>query len=515
MTSPAHVVEVLFARAADTPQALAFACRDGRLTWSTLLDGVLRAASALAVRGVRPGDRCAIVLPTGLPFIKAFFGAQALGAVPVAINPKLTVDQIRRRMHEVGCAAAVGDVQGTNDDGADSGAPQVLTRGDLEGAAPLSARTLPRPAPDDLSHLQFTSGTTGSPRAAMLRNSNVTSAVAASRELLDPRPRDLLVGWLPLHHDFGLVRFVFGPVVYGCGCHLVESSIATLPRWLETIAMTRATITAAPDVAFRLAARLVKRDRFDLRSLRVATSGGEPVRLGSIATFEEHFDLPGRVLPAYGLAEATLGVTALREGEQLRVDAMNTVSCGRPMDGVRLRITGLDGRDLPAGASGRVMVSSPGVFAGYWNDPGGTAEVLHDGWLDTGDVGAVDADGHLYVHGRVRAMIKRGAATIAPREIEEAVDLIEGVRRSAAIGLAAGGDSTERVVLVVEADRGVPADALEDVRRSVAEAASRAVGFAPSQVVLVSPGVIPRTATGKTRYDELRRQLQTREIVEI
>src|SRR5690606_4754540 len=153
--------------------------------------------------------------------------------------------------------------------------------------------------------------------------------------------------------------------------------------------------------------RLVRRDRVDLRPLRIATSGGEPGRLTSIKMFEEHFDVPGRVRPAYGLAEATLGVTALRQGVPLRVDSANAVSCGTPMQGVTVRIAGPDGGDLPHGTPGRILVSSPGVFAGYWNDPEGTGEVLRGGWLDTGDTGAMDADGHLYVHGRVRAMIKR------------------------------------------------------------------------------------------------------------
>jgi acyl-CoA synthetase (AMP-forming)/AMP-acid ligase II len=210
------------------------------------------------------------------------------------------------------------------------------------------------------------------------------------------------------------------------------------------------------------------------------------------------------------LAEATLGVTALPVGEPLRVDASNSVSCGPPFNGVTVRIAGPNGGSLPAHATGRILVQSPGVFAGYWNDGEGTAEVLRDGWLDTGDIGALDADGHLYVHGRLRAMIKRGASTIAPREIEEAVDAIDGVRRSAAVGVATPDDNTERVIVVAEIDRGLPSTALVTLRERVAQAAARAVGFAPSDVLLVKPGEIPRTATGKTRYDDLRRQLAER-----
>ena len=164
-------------------------------------------------------------------------------------------------------------------------------------------------------------------------------------------------GWLPLHHDFGLIRFIFGPLFDGCGCYLVESSMATLGSWLQTISRTRATITGAPDFAFRVASRLVPAGRVDLRSLRVATSGGEAVRLSSITMFESHFDVPGRVRPGYGLAEATLGVTNLAAGEALRTDASARSSAPPPArrDDPHRRCRG------PSGATGArpVLVKGP------------------------------------------------------------------------------------------------------------------------------------------------------------
>lgn len=490
ISSLIRVVDALVIRATDTPDGLAYTCRGTSATWADALDGARRAASMLAERGAGPGVHCALVLPTSVTFIAAFYGAQLLGAVPVAINPRLPSHQIRRRIDALECRVVV-----TTDD-ADA----------LQALPPRPLHALPTPSPDDLSHLQITSGTTGDSRAVMLRHRNVTATVLAARDRLEPRPDDVFVGWLPLHHDFGLIRFLLGPLLFGCPSHLVESSMGTLPTWLETISRTRATITGAPDVAYRLAPRLVPAARVNLRSLRVATSGGEVVRSSTIRAFEAHFDVPGRVRPGYGLAEATLGVTSLAPGDPLRVDASGHVTCGQAMTGVTVRIESDDGTTAPAGTPGHIMVRSPGVFAGYLHDAAGTADVLRDGWLRTGDVGALDADGHLYVHGRERAMLKRGGAVIAPRELEEVADAVAGVRRSAAVDVRCEDEGSERIIIVAEVERHLGEHERRAARDAIAQVTTRAVGFSPHDIVLVAPGAIPRTATGKIRYDALRRQ---------
>ena len=178
------------------------------------------------------------------------------------------------------------------------------------------------------------------------------------------------------------------------------------------------------------------------------------MRRSTIAGFEERFGVPGVLRPGYGLAEATLGVTALRPGEPLRVDGRGNVSCGRPFPGVEVRIARRTGEE----ASGEILVRGPAVFAGYFDAAEATAEALRDGWLHTGDVGRLDADGHLYVLGRRRALLKRGGAPLAPRELEEAAGSVPGVRLAAAVGLPPAGDAaTEEIAVAVEAD---PASAL-------------------------------------------------------
>ncbi len=275
-------------------------------------------------------------------------------------------------------------------------------------------------------------------------------------------------------------------------CHLVPPAIRTLSLWLRTAAEVRATILGAPDFAWRLATRLVDPRGLDLTSLRYATNGGEPVRQSTILAFEQRFGVPGVLRPGYGLAEATLGVTCLRQGEPLRVDDRGNVSCGRPLPGVEVRIA----------QGGEILVRGDTVFPGYFGSEAASAEVLRDGWLRTGDAGRLDADGHLYVLGRLRAMLKRGGAPLAPRELEEAAASVPEVRLAAAVGLPPGPEAaTEEIVVAVEAD---PAAEPSRLAADVAAAIESALGFAPDRIEVLAPGALPRTANGKIRHSCLR-----------
>ncbi len=352
---------------------------------------------------------------------------------------------------------------------------------------------------EDVAFLQPTSGTSGEPRAAVILQRNALASLRSSRDFLGIGPRDVLVSWVPPWHDLGLLRFVLGPVYFGAPCHLVPPAVSTLPLWLETAARVRATIVGAPDFAYRLAARLVEARGLDLSSLRYATNGGEPVRQSTIVAFEERFGVPGVVRPGYGLAEATLGVTCLRPGEPLRVDSRGNVSCGRPFPGVEVRIA------REAGDEGEILVRSPAVFAGYFEAEEASAEALRDGWLHTGDIGRLDPDGHLYVLGRKRALLKRGGVPVAPRELEEAAQSVPGIRIAAAIGLPPAPEAaTEEIVVAAEVD---PAAALPQLAAAVARAIEAALGFAPDRVLVLAPRTIPRTTNGKIRHRRLRDEL--------
>ena len=502
-----HVLAVLDRRARDSPDALAYATGEEGLTYGRLHEDASLLAATLAGAGLAAGERAALLLTGGLDLVRAFFAVQRLGAAPVALDPSLPADAVARRLAAVRPRVVLFD-QATVPlwPTLPPGIQPVDFAMARRGALPTARLPAFQAAPTDLSHLQLTSGSTGQPRAAMLTHANVMAYLRASVEQCDMRGDDVIVGSVPLYHPQGLLRFVLGGPFYGCASHLVTPSLPNLRLWFETIARVRGSVTSGPDFAWRVAGRLVDPSGLDLSCLRVATTGGEAVRLSTIEAFERRFGRPGLLRPGYGLAEATLAVTGVRPGEALRVDAEGRVSCGRALPGVSMRILDPQGEPLPPGATGEIALRGAQVFAGYFEDEAGTSALLRDGWLHTGDAGTVDAGGHLFVKSRLRALIKRGGATVAPQEIEAPVDLLPGVLRSAALGLPYP-DGVERACLVVEVEGG--ASALAALARAASETALRAVGFAPEELLLVAPGSLPLTPSGKVRYAELREELSS------
>jgi len=484
------ILDHLDAHARERADALAFDVAGRPRSFGALAAGARRAAAALSARGIGPGDRVAIVLGTVPETIEVLFGAQRLGALPMIVNPGLPAAAIARRVALVGARLVVDADNVKMIDDVDK--VNVL---DESGAAEDDA-TL-RPGPEDIAYLQLTSGTTGEPHAAMIRHRSLLASLAPSRGFIQPTPRDAFVSWVPLHHDLGLVRFVFLPVYFGLPCHLLTPSLANLRAWLETITRVRATITSAPDFAYRLAARTVDPAGLDLSSLRIANNGGEPVRASTIVAFEERFRVPGVIRPGYGLAEATLGVSTIPSSQAVRVDETGAVSCGVPLEGIEVRVV-----------DGAIEIRGEPVFAGYFDDAEATrAAFTEDGWLRTGDTGRLDADGHLWVLGRTRAMIKRAGALIAPREVEEAADRVAGVRFSAAVGVPRASDETEDVVVVVEARPDLDAAARADLVARVSAAVQAAIGVAPGRVLVGAARSIPITANGKIRHAVLRQAI--------
>ncbi|HYC59814.1 MAG TPA: AMP-binding protein [Thermoanaerobaculia bacterium] len=466
--------DLLVERAASQPDAVAFVHEGQRLTYRELSDDAGALASGLFELGVHPGDRVAMLLPAGLDWVRAFWAIQRAGAVSCAFNPYVPPETAIRR------------------------AALVRPKLTLDSLAQIPREVGVRPHvevdPESLAFLQPTSGTSGESRAVMIRHRNVLSVMRSYSEAFTVTPRDVLVSWVPPWHDLGLVRFMIGTVFNGASCHIITPSIQTIPRWLQTITEAGGTITGAPDFAYRMAARLVDPATVDLSSVRWMANGGEPVRRSTIEMFESRFGRRGIVCPGYGLAEATLGVTFAPPGREIRVDDRGNVGCGTPLRGVEVKIE-----------HDEILVRSNGVFAGYFDAEEATAEVLRDGWLHTGDFGHAGADGELYILGRKRAMLKRGGAVLAPRELEEAAQSIEGVRLAAAVGLRRV--STEEIVVAIEIDPRANEAAIVD---AVSREVQRTIGFAPERVVVVK---IPRTYNGKIRHAALCEQLSASSLL--
>lgn len=499
------IVDMLEARARTHGDHLAVTVDGEGLTFGALCDDARWLAGRLAALGVGKDTRCALVLPTSLDFVRAVFGVQMAGGAPVAIDSSLSADRLVRRLDEIApvltisTSSRLSEIRGL-------ARARVVTCAALASVSPCIGRTTHRATAADLAYLQFTSGSTGEPRAAQLSHRSLMAGLRAIEEAFDIGVRDVMASCTPLHYSPGIVRSVFGPVAFGCPAHLVPPSASGLLRWLELATSVSATITSAPDFAYRVAARTVPASRVNLQSLRIATSGGEAIRADTITAFERHFNLQRIVQAAYGLSEATLVVATCAPGSPMVVDDAGCVSCGPVVGGLEARIAGPDGRACAAGEEGEILVRGAAVFDGYFRDEASTASALRGGWLHTGDIGRMDRSGALYPRARGRALIKRAGASIAPREIEERVDALAGVMGSAAIGVPSHAGHTDRIVVVVEVDRHWDGE-WSRLAVLVESTVRGAVGASIGGIVIVEPHLIPRGSSGKVRYADLQRLL--------
>ena len=470
--------DLLRARANESPGRLAFAYHGEELTYAELAHRATARAVALESIGVDHGDRVAIAMSVGLPLVEVFWALQLIGATPAVFNPSAPADTLARRIELVRPRLVLTD-ELVDEIGSSPGEPAQTDVG-----------------PDDLAFLQLTSGTSGAPRASMILHRNAIAYLRTCRSAQVIGGSDVLVSWVPPWHDLGLVRFVIATVYHGASCHIVEPSVKTIPEWLRTIARVGGTYSAAPDFAFRLAARMVDPATVDLSSLRFLKSGGEPVRWSSITLFEERFGVAGVTIPGYGLGEVTLGVSEHIPGEEIPVDERGTVSCG-PVN-ASLEVRAGESIDSPD----EIVVKGEAVFAGYFDAPDETDRVLRDGWLHTGDSGYFDDAGRLFVLGRRAGMIKRAGAVVSPRELEEAAERVAGVRVAAATSLPSERLDGDLVVVAIETDGGDRAD--ERIAAEVSREIAARVGFAPGRVSVLPRRTIPRTENGKVRHGELR-----------
>ncbi|MFE9539666.1 AMP-binding protein [Streptomyces sp. NPDC006691] len=500
------------------------------LPYALLAAGARRVARGLARAGVGKGDRVAIASSTSPGFLLSLFGAWRGGAVPVVLPlphrvsdlPEFVAEINRRLDHVDARCLVVADAFGDFVSGRITGGRPVLTCGEL--AAEREEITGPPPAgPDDLAYLQFTSGTTGLPRAvALTHRQMLTNAAVCCERLGLERDRSVHVSWLPLYHDMGLISVLSG-MAYRITLVLQppEDFLARPDSWVDALSRFRATSTVAPNFAYGLAGqgmRLRPRD-LDLSALEVCGDGAEPIRAANLEQFMEagaaHGLRPEAMTPMYGLAEATLAVAMGVKGRPLEWDhvsreglqagaaarpvpagapgARALAVCGPPVPGVQVEIRDEDGKPLEHRRVGEIWVRSPSLMQGYWEDPEATAAVLGDGWLRTGDLGYRTPEG-LVVCGRVKDMIIVAGRNLYPEDYEHVAAKVEGVRPvCAAFALP----DTERMVVAFEAAKGF--DNHAEIAAVVMKRLREQLGHAPDAVVALKKGAIPRTSSGKVQ----------------
>ena len=520
------LTEVMSRRAALTPDAQYFHLYGETVTYGRLWAQSARYGAALTRAGVQPRDRVCLIYPTCAEFFYTFFGALRIGAVPVPLYPTLGVEATASilRNSEAVAVATIGWFR-AGVEASVAKAPSVrfiLEPTDLD--VPGEPPAVEPARPDDLAFLQYTSGSTADPRGVMLTHDNVVQTTHFMGEAAGVSAADRVVSWLPLYHDMGLIGCAFTPPLTGTPLWLLPPDLRNPRQWLELITEVRATFTVSPDFGYRNCVRNIRdTSGIDLSSLRAALSGAEPVRTSTIAAFERHFGLKNIVAPCYGLAEATLAVAIWPAGVPLKTDPSGRfVAVGRACRGVTIRIVppadeGADDRvALPALAVGEIVVQSPGVMRGYYNNPEATARVLApDGRLRTGDLGFLDDEGNLYVTGRLKDVMILGGENVVPHDIEEVVDHVAGVRYSAAVGVESERTGTQRLHIVAEVrDESAVGDTYHRLVTDIVKRVNEARGHRPARVHLVRGGTIPKTSSGKIQRARLAQLVRDGELTD-
>jgi long chain fatty acid CoA FadD26 len=511
------------------------------LTWRRL-DLRVRALAARLTEQAEPGSRVALLCPQGTEYITGFLAALAAGTVAVPLYPPGLSghgDRLVGVLADARPAAVVTTGRALEEVGdlCERARVPVLAVDQVPDAA---ARDWQAPAPDPAAtaYLQYTSGSTRTPAGVQITHANV---VANARQALSAYGADAhpvtCVGWLPLYHDMGLVLSVAAPVVRGLLSVLMDPAafLHEPARWLRLLGAHPRALTAAPNFAYDFCASAVTEvQKAELRLDGVAAliNGSEPVRPGTADRFHAAFAAQGLAAeahcPSYGLAEATVFVSAARPGRPLSRfaldrDALATgkalparpddpravllAGCGAPA-GQRIRIVDpLSRAALSEGEVGEIWVQGPNVGRGYWNDAAQTMRVFGavlgedapGGWLRTGDLGTL-LEGQLIVTGRLKDLIVVDGRNHYPQDVEAtAQDAHPAVRRDRLAAFGVPGGAGERVVVVAEHARTTPLTDIDvpSLTRAVRAAVSARHGLRLADVVLVAPGAVPRTSSGK------------------
>ncbi|MFJ2680221.1 non-ribosomal peptide synthetase [Pseudomonas sivasensis] len=538
---PRTLVQSLQRRAAQTPDqvALRFLAESAEhsvvLSYRDLDQRARTIASALQANAAL-GDRAVLLFPSGPDYVAAFFGCLYAGVIAVPAYPP----ESTRRHHQERLLSIISDAE-----------PRLLLTiasladglAQIENAPPvLSVDTLDAPVadawiapdlqPDDIAFLQYTSGSTALPKGVQVSHGNlVANEVLIRRGFgIDLNPDDVIVSWLPLYHDMGLIGGLLQPIFSGVPCVLMSPAyfLGRPLRWLEAISQYGGTISGGPDFAYRLCSERVSEsalERLDLSTWRVAYSGSEPIRLDTLDRFAEKFAACGfssdNFFASYGLAEATLFVAGGTRGQgipALRVDetalAANRaepgqgsaiMSCGtsQPEHAV-LIVDPHTLSELPDNRVGELWATGPSIAHGYWRNPEATAKtfVQHAGrtWLRTGDLGFIRF-GEVYITGRLKDLLIVRGHNLYPQDIEQTIEReVEVVRKGRVAAFAVNDQGLEGIGIAAEISRSVqkilPPEALiKAIRQAVAEAYQEA----PSVVVLLNPGALPKTSSGKVQ----------------
>lgn len=519
------------------------------ISYGKLLETASRVAAGLTAKGLRRDETVAIMLPTCSDFFYAFFGVMLAGGIAVPIYPPARPDKIEEYVRRQVSILRNAEVRFLISFERAKSVSQIMRLSIPSLAAVTSVETLieeagrPRATasiePSETAFIQYTSGSTGDPKGVVLSHSNVLANVRGIGWAVKFRPTDLVVSWLPLYHDMGLIGSWLFSVYFGAPITLLSplSFLSRPERWLWAMHDSRGTLCPAPNFAYELCARKIPDhalEGLDLSSWRVAINAGEAVLAETLARFARRFARYGfrarSYVPCYGLAESSVAlafpaidreplVDVIRrdvfesQGRALAAvpagesdpNVLRFVGNGRPLPQHEIKIVNDEGHPVDERVQGRLFFRGPSRASGYFRNPKATAEITTaDGWMDSGDL-AYWADGEIFVTGRSKDLIIKSGRNIIPQEVEAAAADVTGVRRGcvAAFGSVDTDTGTERLVIVAET-RATQGEDLSRIEAEVVHRVDAVLGIPPDRVVLVPSQSIPKTSSGKIRRNATR-----------
>ena len=514
---------------------------DLAITYDQLLRGASRYSRTIARQGIKPGEVVILILEHGEDLVYAFFGAVLHGAIP-SIMPFLT-EKLSPERYRADLSALVAVTKpagiitfpGFADEvrealTADSSVREVTVTDQLEARSDLEfdLHSGFQRKPEDIVLLQHSSGTTGLQKGVALSHEAVFNQLISYGRSLSLDEKDVVVSWLPLYHDMGLIAGFIMPILSGVPLVLMSPFdwVRAPYRLLQAVSKYRATLTWLPNFAYNFSAQKI-RDRHiegvDLSSWRAVINCSEPVRWESHRAFYDRFKDYGlrwdSLQSSYAMAENVFGVTQSRLGSPPVVEeidrgafmfrrvaatpvdersAIKMMSSGRPIENVKVKVLDEHGTELPERVIGEIALQSNCMLTGYYNRPDLTDKAFSQGWYLTGDYGYISG-GEVFVSGRKKDMLIVGGRNVYPQDLEALSYEVPGVHagRSVAFGLFDEAHGTEEVILIAEVD----SENLEE-QQKIADAIRQHVtknsAIALRHVRVVDPKWILKTSSGKT-----------------
>ena len=507
------------------------------LSYRELREQSLLLARKLLARGLKPGQRVALIAESDGDFARGFFACEYAGLVPTALplpaafgGRAAYVAHIRRMIEIADASAAFAPVALAEWLAEAVDGLNLVVSGTLDPLKddPDDGRALPVVGPEDLCYLQFSSGSTRFPLGvAVTQRALIANVFGISCHGLNIGPTDRCSSWLPLYHDMGLIGFLLTPLC----CQISVDMFATRDfarrplLWLELITRNGGTLSYSPSFGYELAARRAETassEGLDLSSWRGAGIGGDMVRPEPLAKFAEQFAVRGfkstAFVPSYGMAETALALSFAPAGQGIRFDTLDSerlerenlavladsattrrrdfVLCGPALPDHDFEVRGESGKLMGPGQVGRIYARGPSMMHSYYGQPEATEAVLSaDGWLDTGDLGYF-RDGQIVITGRAKDLIIVNGRNIWPQDLEWTVEREVAALRSgdvAAVSVDDGG--TERILVLVEF-RTADDETRDNLKKEVAGVLRLRHGV-ETDVVTVPPRTLPRTSSGK------------------